>query len=220
MSNADESADASESRLATAVADSWIVAALAALDDRLSSIGHGERATRLGAWTRRVVTDSFVYRWLTAEPDPEVIVIDLRETVTIGPFVAILDRIAQWLDAAATSSGAVAVGRGLLAEFRAAPVRLLGAVVALGSALALLVGVGLGAVGTVVTVILAVFALAGLAGTQVTASWADLVDSRVGAALTAAFEPPPETTSTTRDTDARSASRNADPRSDSSDADE
>ena len=220
MSNADESADASESRLATAVADSWIVAALAALDDRLSSIGHGERATRLGAWTRRVVTDSFVYRWLTAEPDPEVIVIDLRETVTIGPFVAILDRIAQWLDAAATSSGAVAVGRGLLAEFRAAPVRLLGAVVALGSALALLVGVGLGAVGTVVTVILAVFALAGLAGTQVTASWADLVDSRVGAALTAALEPPPAPTSTTRDTHPRSTSPNADSRPHSSHSDE
>jgi hypothetical protein len=220
VSSADGSADASESRLATAVADSRLVAALATLDDRLSSVGRGERATRLGAWTRRVVTDSFVYRWLTAEPDPEVIVIDLRETVTIGPFVAMLDRVGGWLDAAATSSGVVAVGRSLLAEFRAAPVRLLGAAVALGSALALLVGVGLGAVGTAVTVIFAALALAGLAGTQVTASWADLVDSRVGTVLATAFEPPSETTSATRDTEARSASRNADARPDASDADE
>jgi len=220
VSNADESADASASRLATAVADSRIVAALAGFDDRLSGLGQGERATRVGAWTRRVVTDSFVYRWLTAEPDPEVIVIDLRNTVTVGPFVAILDRVVGWLDVAATSSSTAAVAQSLLSEFRAAPVRLLGAVVALGSALALLVGVGLGVVGTVVTVVLAALALAGLFGTQVTASWADLVDSRVGTALMAAFEPPPETTSTTRDTDARSASRTADSRPDSSDPDE
>jgi hypothetical protein len=202
VSNADESSDGSESRLATAVADSWIVAALAGLDDRLSSAGQGKRATRLGAWVRRVVTDSFVYRWLTAEPDPEVIVIDLRETVTIGPFVATLDRVGGWLDAAAASSGTIAVGRSLVAEFRAAPVRLLGAVVALGSALALLVGVGLGAVGTVVTVILAVFALVGLAGTQVTASWADLVDSRLGRVVVAAFEPPTDESADVIDSDA------------------
>ena len=220
MSNADESADASASRLATAVADSRIVAALAGFDDRLSGLGQGERATRVGAWTRRVVTDSFVYRWLTAEPEPEVIVIDLRNTVTVGPFVAILDRLADWLDTAAKSSRTAAVARSLLTEFRAAPVRLLGAVVALGSAIALLVGVGLGVVGTVVTVVLAALALGGLLGTQVTASWADLVDSRVGTILSAAFEPPPETTSTTRDTDARSASRTADSRPDSSDPDE
>jgi hypothetical protein len=202
VSNADESSDGSESRLATAVADSRLVAALAGLDDRLSSVGQGKRATRLGAWVRRVVTNSVVYRWLTAEPDPEVIVIDLRETVTIGPFVATLDRVGGWLDAAAASSGTIAVGRSLVAEFRAAPVRLLGAVVALGSALALLVGVGLGAVGTVVTVILAVFALAGLAGTQVTASWADLVDSRLGRVVVAAFEPPTDESADVIDSDA------------------
>lgn len=36
---------------------------------------------------------SFVYSWLTAEPEPEVIVIDLRETVTIGPLL----RLVAWL---------------------------------------------------------------------------------------------------------------------------
>jgi hypothetical protein len=219
VSNADEPGDTSESRLAAAVADSRLAAAVAALDVRLPSLGRGERATRLGAWTRRVVTGSFVYSWLTAEPDPEVIVIDLREIATVRPFVAMLDRIGEWLDAAATSSGTIAVARGLFAEFRAAPVRLFGAAVALGSALALLVGVVLGAVGTLVAVILAAFALAGLAGTQVTASWSDLVESRVGTAVTAVLEPPTETMSATHDTDARLASRDADSRSDSSDLD-
>lgn len=45
----------------------------------------------------RVVQGSFLYRWLTAEPDPEVIVIDLRETYTVGPFIAILDHIVETL---------------------------------------------------------------------------------------------------------------------------
>lgn len=35
--------------------------------------------------------------WLTAEPEPEVIVIDLRETYTIGPLIAALDRVTRVL---------------------------------------------------------------------------------------------------------------------------
>ncbi|MFB6222875.1 MAG: hypothetical protein ABEH86_04270, partial [Haloarcula sp.] len=40
-----------------------------------------------------LIKESYCYRWLTKEPDPEVIVIDLRETHTVGPFIALLDRI-------------------------------------------------------------------------------------------------------------------------------
>ncbi|MFC7166915.1 hypothetical protein [Halospeciosus flavus] len=42
-----------------------------------------------------VVQNSFLYRWLTKEPDPEVVVIDLRETYTIGPFIELLDRLVE-----------------------------------------------------------------------------------------------------------------------------
>jgi hypothetical protein len=190
MSHANESADTSESRLAAAVSDSRVVAALDSLDDRLSSLGHRKRTTRLGVWTRCVVTNSFAYRWLTAEPEPDTMVIDIRESATLGPFVALLDRLVELLDTAATSSGAVAVCRSLLREFCAAPVRLLGAGVALGGALALLVGAVLGVVGAITTIMFVALVLAGLAGTQVTASWADLVDSQVGGLVIAALEPP------------------------------
>lgn len=37
--------------------------------------------------------ESYLYRWLTKEPDPEIIVIDLRETYTVGPIIAILDHL-------------------------------------------------------------------------------------------------------------------------------
>lgn len=40
---------------------------------------------------------SYLYRWFTAEPDPDVIVIDLRETYTVGPVIALLDSLFDWL---------------------------------------------------------------------------------------------------------------------------
>lgn len=190
MNYHDESTDASQSRLTTAVAGSWVVTALNGLNHRLSAHGRGESATRLGAWTRRVVTGSYLFRWLTADPEPEVIVIDLKTTHTIDPVIQIFDRMLVWLDVAAASSSTVAGAQSLLAEFRAAPVRLISAVVALGSASAFIGGAALRAFGVLPMVLFAVLAAVGLAGTQVTASWADLVNSRVGRLVIATLEPP------------------------------
>lgn len=44
-----------------------------------------------------VTRASWLYRWLTAEPEPEVIVIDLRETYTVGPLIAALGRVTRGL---------------------------------------------------------------------------------------------------------------------------
>jgi len=38
-----------------------------------------------------------VWTWLTAEPDPDVIVVDLRETLTVGPIIVVLDLIVDRL---------------------------------------------------------------------------------------------------------------------------
>jgi hypothetical protein len=43
------------------------------------------------------LTGSILYRWLTAEPEPDVIVIDLRETWTVGPLLDLLDRLLLWV---------------------------------------------------------------------------------------------------------------------------
>lgn len=52
------------------------------------------RASREGTdWARA----SFLYRWLTKEPEPDVVVIDLRETLSVGPFIALLDRVLRWI---------------------------------------------------------------------------------------------------------------------------
>lgn len=52
-------------------------------------------AAAAGNWVTMVVQNSWLYGWLTAEPEPEVIVIDLRETYTVGPFIRLLDRIIE-----------------------------------------------------------------------------------------------------------------------------
>ena len=49
------------------------------------------RAMRTARWLSTAVRASFLFRWLTKEPEPEVVVIDLRETWTVGPAIYVLD---------------------------------------------------------------------------------------------------------------------------------
>ncbi|RMB23563.1 hypothetical protein ATH50_0778 [Haloplanus aerogenes] len=55
------------------------------------------RLSTLGSWTGSIIRNSLIYRWLTTEPEPEVIVIDLQNTHTIGPFITLLDSIVDAL---------------------------------------------------------------------------------------------------------------------------
>ena len=60
-------------------------------------VGRAVRSSGTGRLLRRLHrygTASFCWRWLTADPEPDVIVIDLRKTRTIGPLLAVFDRAA------------------------------------------------------------------------------------------------------------------------------
>ncbi|AXG09675.1 hypothetical protein [Haloplanus rubicundus] len=74
------------------LAGSTIVAILRSIQETFRP-----RLSTLGSWAGRVIRSSLLYRWFTMEPEPEVIVIDLRRTRTVGPFIAILDRIVETL---------------------------------------------------------------------------------------------------------------------------
>jgi hypothetical protein len=69
---------------------------------------------RLTARAERVVRNSYAYCWLTKDPDPNIIVIDLRETRTVGPFLRLLEKGIEplakawgdsWLVSATTAVG-------------------------------------------------------------------------------------------------------------------
>jgi hypothetical protein len=77
-------------RLRAAIEDSR----LGAVSEWLS--GADASADDGGSRFAALLTESWLYRWLTTEPEPAVIVIDLRETRTVGPVLALLDRLLEW----------------------------------------------------------------------------------------------------------------------------
>lgn len=53
--------------------------------------------TRVAHALSRWGTASWLYQWLTDEPDPDVIVIDLQDTYAIGPFITAIDHLVETL---------------------------------------------------------------------------------------------------------------------------
>jgi hypothetical protein len=151
------------------------------------------RQSRLGAtirWGERTVRVSRCYRWLTAEPEPDVVVIDLRETVVVGPILALFDRflaplVRNWRRA---HTGTVATR--LSERFLDRPIQVVSLValaailtnllfvVALGSPSRVAVGARLLAVSLV------------LAGTRVTTSVDELTETAVYELSVAVLSPP------------------------------
>ncbi|MFD1597509.1 hypothetical protein [Halobellus rarus] len=154
------------------------------------------------AQIRRYVRTSFLYQWLTAEPDPEVIVIDLRETWTVSPFLSVLDRIISELNRALDSSriGSLATAAGT--AVRATPLRVLGFVLtALGATVA--IGTLLTTGATTGLIIGLVVILSGAVATRDERDWKTLSETQTVEWLRRVFEPPapPENTADHDSTD-------------------
>ena len=153
-----------------------------AVDRSLLVRGTRRVETKLSRWFR----GSRIVRWFIAEPEPEVIVIDLRETYTVGPVLRGLDRVSRSASRLGERTGAIAAISRAGSRVVAEPLRVTGyllLVVALGGLTAALASNG--SIGGW----LILFGLALLA-TRERRSASELADTRVGAALIAAFEPP------------------------------
>ncbi|WP_049915321.1 hypothetical protein [Natrialba taiwanensis] len=151
------------------------------------------RLAAIGATWTGYLKSTYCYRWLTTEPEPEVIVIDLRETRAVGPIIRGIDRVAGELAAALETSGVARRGRDLRDAIRARPIRVTSLVVLPAVAASLLASIAVGSGGSVSTpVIIGHLLVAGLAavGTRSRRSLAALLDTRAGQVLVAAFEPP------------------------------
>ena len=95
--------------------------ALRAVRKRVTGAGDGSAligfARSLANRGEALVRNSYCYRWLTAEPDPEVIVIDLRETRTVGPLIRLLERAIGPVKRALTGSRLASVTAAVGATF-------------------------------------------------------------------------------------------------------
>lgn len=71
------------------------------VDRAVASSRFGAANRTLAHWTR----SSRLFRWLTAEPDPDVVVIDLRKTWTVAPFLAVVEWAGNWLGKYGSGAG-------------------------------------------------------------------------------------------------------------------
>lgn len=142
----------------------------------------GSAVATVGDWVRT----SRSYRWLTAEPDPDVIVIDLRETYTVGPIIRVLDRVVGSLaDAWDGSAADAALSRVVDVPMRALGVVTLAAL--LTETVLTLALVDFTRSSLLVRAIL--FGFAALA-IQIPLSASELAETRTGRLLRGILEPP------------------------------
>ena len=145
----------------------------------------------------RWIKHSFGYRWLTADPDPNVIVIDLRETKTVGPPLRLLERVLFVAIPAVSSSFVWRLSKAAIERLRAGPLRIAGsgllAVVFVSSLWTVVTGASSFRVGALIAL-----AIVGLAAFLDRRSWAQLRKTRVVAVLAAIFVPPEPPTKTER----------------------
>jgi hypothetical protein len=147
--------------------------------------------TQLADSITTVATHSWLYRWLTAEPKQEVIVIDLRETLTVAPFIVALDRALERALPARAHSLLVRGATRAARSVRAAPIRVASGLLLVVVLVSLLADIALGALMLLELGAQLLGALAGLAGLRVEASWVELRETRLARLVAAALEPPP-----------------------------
>jgi hypothetical protein len=159
----------------------------------VTALGQALEHSRLGGLGRtlsRITRGSWLYRWLTSEPDPDVVVIDLRETWTVGPILAIFEWVLRPLERYWPRSGLGAVTSSTTEQFRTAPIRVLGLGVTIAVSVSLILAFVLGnPTSSSLGIQLCVLAI-GLLATRIDTSWRRLRDGPIGRALKAVFEPP------------------------------
>ncbi len=169
-------------RLQQAVAAAWVTDVWRRISTRLATATAESWLARAWARLEVMVRASWIYRWLTAEPEPDVIVIDLRETWTVGPVIRLLDWMLAQVQPAVAQSAGVRMATGLVTRMQHAPLRMAGGAALGGGLLSILIA-GLSIPGLVLIAL-------GALGVRDDRSWETLAETRLAQWLVAAFEPP------------------------------
>ncbi|MFD1640918.1 hypothetical protein [Halohasta litorea] len=149
---------------------------------------------------QRVVSGSFIYRWLTAKPEPEVIVIDLRETWTVGPVIELIDRLLEELTQSAQTSTLMSGVHNGVTAFQERPVNVVSFGVIASALGVLLVGGLTQSLSIVSTVVAILMALVGLFGLGSQRTLRDIQETKAVQLIISAFEPPEPPSSTNTET--------------------
>jgi hypothetical protein len=188
--------DGSE-RLRAATSTATVTEVARKLHERLDGAGDTASATyrasafgRATTWFGQVARRSWLYRWLTDEPEPDVVVIDLRETWTVGPILAVLDRVLDPLVQYSRGATFRTAGVRTANAFAARPVQVISIVVLVAVAVNLALAFALGGLSSSALGLGLLLASVALAGTRVTASADELGETRTFELLIALLEPP------------------------------
>ncbi|ELZ26373.1 hypothetical protein [Natrinema limicola] len=176
--------------LETPLERSTTVRFLTSLPDRIEAALEESQLRDFGDTITSYVRASFCYQWLTAEPDPDVIVIDLRETYTVGPFIRLLDAVIDELETGYTNSQAESTISKITTAIQAQPIRLLGIVGLACVPLSLLTLTLAGSISTTLFAVHLITIALSAAALRSTHSLADLLESRPAKLLATALEPP------------------------------
>ena len=177
-------------RLRAALTTATTARRFRSVSERVVTAFSKSRLAATGRAGERIARASWLYRWLTTEPDPEVVVIDLRETYVVGPILGMLDRLFSVI-----ASGWSQARSGTLLEqvhetIEARPVRTVSLAVLAAIVTNLVLTVVRGSLTTTTVGVRLIAASLALAGTRVNASWDDVTDSWTYSLLVTLLEPP------------------------------
>lgn len=145
-------------------------------------------AATVAGWTR----DAAVVRWLTREPDPQVVIVDLRETRTVGPALGVFEWAGAGLAANAAGSLTGRAGDALAEAVRRRPLQVLGVVLLVATAASATLSAVAGSLGPTAALVHGLAALVAVAGIASDATLADVRETRVARAVVRLVEPPAE----------------------------
>lgn len=164
--------------------------ALRRLETRIGAASRASTITHLFGAVRAYVRGAWLYRWLTSEPDPEVVVIDLRQTWSVGPPLAVLDRAVDAIVPGLEGATVVRTLEGVVDAVRRRPIARTSAIV-LGVVLSsLLASIASGDPSRRLLSVQIVLATVATLGLRSHTTLHDLRTTRTARLLVAAFEPP------------------------------
>lgn len=144
------------------------------------------RLRSVNDYFRSLTRSSFLYRWLATDPDPDPIVIDLRDSFLLRPIVRIIGKSLYTHNSSLTFR----VANTLKAEFEKSPIRLTSALLLPPMISVFLIPDMLAAssIPEVIPMLVILFLIAG--GTQLDSSWAAISKSKTIKFVIGIFSPP------------------------------